>query len=162
MEEAYEGLNVQDIDAYWLQRKISQAYLENDPQHSKKLAKEALKILAEGSLMANKRFELLLGSYRTTKKGYEEFHIPTLKPKPLAEGEELVKMEYVPDWAQHAFSGMEQLNRIALNRNTNGSIDLGNFKIVYEAPMKALVAEAVGNLSNRLQSYGISIKELTG
>ncbi|KAK4428256.1 DExH-box ATP-dependent RNA helicase DExH12 [Sesamum alatum] len=40
---------VEDIDAYWLQRKISQAYDENiDPQLSQKLAEEVLKILAEG------------------------------------------------------------------------------------------------------------------
>ncbi|KAI8023821.1 DExH-box ATP-dependent RNA helicase DExH12 [Camellia lanceoleosa] len=42
-------LNVQDIDAYWLQRKISQAYEQQiDPQQSQKLAEEVLKILAEG------------------------------------------------------------------------------------------------------------------
>ena len=49
--EANEGmtLNVQDIDAYWLQRKISQAYEQQiDPQQSQKLAEEVLKILAEG------------------------------------------------------------------------------------------------------------------
>ncbi|KAL8523834.1 hypothetical protein ACS0TY_013707 [Phlomoides rotata] len=49
--DAIEGmtLNVQDIDAYWLQRKISQAYDQNiDPQQSQKLAEEVLKILVEG------------------------------------------------------------------------------------------------------------------
>ncbi|KAL8478713.1 hypothetical protein ACS0TY_030553 [Phlomoides rotata] len=49
--DAIEGmtLNVQDIDVYWLQRKISQAYDQNiDPRHSQKLAEEVLKILAEG------------------------------------------------------------------------------------------------------------------
>ncbi|KAL0361936.1 UNVERIFIED_CONTAM: DExH-box ATP-dependent RNA helicase DExH12 [Sesamum radiatum] len=43
-QEANEGmtLNVQDIDAYWLQRKISQAYDQNiDPQQSQKLAEES-------------------------------------------------------------------------------------------------------------------------
>ncbi|KAK8609363.1 hypothetical protein V6N13_061812 [Hibiscus sabdariffa] len=51
MHEANEGmnLNVQDIDAYWLQRKISQAYDQQiDPQQCQKLAEEVLKILAEG------------------------------------------------------------------------------------------------------------------
>lgn len=50
MEEANEGmnLNVQDIDAYWLQRKISQAFEQQiDPQQCQKLAEEVLKILAE-------------------------------------------------------------------------------------------------------------------
>jgi pre-mRNA-splicing helicase BRR2 len=48
MEEVNEGLNVQDIDAYWLQRKISQAYGDIDPQLSQKNAEEVLKYLAEG------------------------------------------------------------------------------------------------------------------
>jgi pre-mRNA-splicing helicase BRR2 len=42
------------------------------------------------------------------------------------------------------------------------SVDLRAFKIVYIAPMKALVAEITGNLSNRLKSLGIVVKELTG
>ncbi|KAG6432555.1 hypothetical protein SASPL_104135 [Salvia splendens] len=335
--EAMEGmaLNVQDIDAYWLQRKISQAYDQNiDPQQSQKLAEEVLKILAEGDdrevetklvvhlqfdkfklikfllcnrlkvvwctrlaraedqekrkeieeemialgpdhaaileqlhatratakerqknveksirvearrlkdetggdggrerqdlvdrdadggwlkgqrqlldlddlvfqqgglLMANKKCELPVGSYRNHKKGYEEVHVPALKPKPLADNEKLVKISDLPDWAQPAFRGMSQLNRvqskvydsalfspenillcaptgagktnvamltilqqIGLNRNSDGSIDHSNYKIVYVAPMKALVAEVVGNLSNRLEPYGVKVRELSG
>ncbi|KAJ8543596.1 hypothetical protein K7X08_006119 [Anisodus acutangulus] len=338
MREADEGmaLNVQDIDAYWLQRKISQAYEQQiDPQQSQKLAEEVLKILAEGDdrevetkllvhlqfdkfslikyllrnrlkvvwctrlaraedqenrkkieeemlglgpdhvaileqlhatratakerqknleksireearrlkdesgvdgdgerkalvdrdldngwlmgqrqfldldglafqqgglLMANKRCELPVGSYRNHKKGYEEVHVPALKPKPLAPGEELVKISSIPEWAQPAFSGMTQLNRvqskvyetalfspenillcaptgagktnvamlsilqqIALNRNEDdGTFNHNNYKIVYVAPMKALVAEVVGNLSRRLEHYGVTVKELSG
>ncbi|KAL1543733.1 DExH-box ATP-dependent RNA helicase DExH12 [Salvia divinorum] len=335
--EAMEGmaLNVQDIDAYWLQRKISQAYDNNiDPQQSQKLAEEVLKILAEGDdreietklvvhlqfdkfklikyllcnrlkvvwctrlaraedqekrkeieeemiglgpdhaaileqlhatratakerqknveksirvearrlkdetggdggrerrdlvdrdadggwlkgqrqlldlddlafqhgglLMANKKCELPVGSYRNHKKGYEEVHVPALKPKPLADNEKLVKISDLPDWAQPAFRGMSQLNRvqskvydsalftpenillcaptgagktnvamltilqqIGLNRNNDGSINHSNYKIVYVAPMKALVAEVVGNLSNRLEPYGVKVRELSG
>ncbi|KAG6435879.1 hypothetical protein SASPL_100760 [Salvia splendens] len=335
--EAMEGmaLNVQDIDAYWLQRKISQAYDQNiDPQQSQKLAEEVLKILAEGDdrevetklvvhlqfdkfklikfllcnrlkvvwctrlaraedqekrkeieeemialgpdhaaileqlhatratakerqknveksirvearrlkdetggdggrerqdlvdrdadggwlkgqrqlldlddlvfqqgglLMANKKCELPVGSYRNHKKGYEEVHVPALKPKPLADNEKLVKISDLPDWAQPAFRGMSQLNRvqskvydsalfspenillcaptgagktnvamltilqqIGLNRNSDGSINHSNYKIVYVAPMKALVAEVVGNLSNRLEPYGVKVRELSG
>lgn len=51
MQDADEGmnLNVQDIDAYWLQRKISQAYdRQIDPQQCQKLAEEVLKILSDG------------------------------------------------------------------------------------------------------------------
>ncbi|XP_068647248.1 DExH-box ATP-dependent RNA helicase DExH12-like [Aristolochia californica] len=336
LEEANEGLtlNVQDIDAYWLQRKISQAYQEIDPQHSQKLAEEVLKILAEGDdrdvenrlvmlldydkfdliklllrnrlkivwctrlaraedqeqrkkieeemttagpvlaaileqlhatratakerqknlersireearrlkdesgsgdgererrvveregengwlkgqrqlldldniafhqgglLMANKKCELPPGSYRTSHKGYEEVHVPALKPKPLAPGEELIQISVMPDWAQPAFEGMKHLNRvqskvyqtalfsaenillcaptgagktnvamltilqlIARHRNRDGSFNHGNYKIVYVAPMKALVAEMVGNLSDRLKHYGVTVKELSG
>ncbi|KAH6825443.1 U5 small nuclear ribonucleoprotein helicase [Perilla frutescens var. hirtella] len=337
-QEAMEGmtLNVQDIDAYWLQRKISHAYDQNiDPQQSQKLAEEVLKILAEGDdrevetkllvhlqfdkfslikyllrnrlkvvwctrlaraedqekrkeieeemlalgpdhaaileqlhatratakerqknleksireearrlkdetggeggyerrdlvdrdaeggwlkgqrqlldldnlafhqgglLMANRKCELPVGSFRNHKKGYEEVHVPALKPKPLADNEKLVKISDLPDWAQPAFKGMSQLNRvqskvyesalfspenillcaptgagktnvamltilqqIGLNRNKNdGSINHSNYKIVYVAPMKALVAEVVGNLSNRLEQYGVKVKELSG
>lgn len=44
-----------------------------------------------------------------------------------------------------------------------GTIDLNSFKIVYVAPMKALVQEVVLNLSARLtSSYGIEVRELSG
>jgi replicative superfamily II helicase len=34
--------------------------------------------------------------------------------------------------------------------------------MVYIAPMKALVAEVVGNFSKRLEPLGLTVKELTG
>ena len=39
---------------------------------------------------------------------------------------------------------------------------LNDFKVVYLAPMKALVSEMVDNFSSRLKRYGIVVKELTG
>jgi pre-mRNA-splicing helicase BRR2 len=48
-----------------------------------------------------------------------------------------------------------------MNPKTN-SVDLDSFKIIYIAPMKALVSEMVGNFGNRLSSYGIKVAELTG
>ncbi|XVF24492.1 hypothetical protein REPUB_Repub13aG0132700 [Reevesia pubescens] len=337
MHEANEGmsLNVQDIDAYWLQRKISQAYEQQiDPQQCQKLAEEVLKILAEGDdrevetkllvhlqfdkfslikyllrnrlkvvwctrlaraedqeerkkieeemmslgpdlaaileqlhatratakerqknleksireearrlkdesggggdrdrsgladrdtdggwlkgqrqlldldslafeqgglLMANKKCDLPVGSYRHHSKGYEEVHVPALKSKPLEPNERLVKISEMPEWAQPAFKGMQQLNRVqskvyetalfsadnillcaptgagktnvavltilqqlALNMNSDGSISHSKYKIVYVAPMKALVAEVVGNLSHRLEEYGVTVRELSG
>uniref|UniRef100_A0A2P2L2Z5 RNA helicase n=1 Tax=Rhizophora mucronata TaxID=61149 RepID=A0A2P2L2Z5_RHIMU len=337
MREANEGmtLNVQDIDAYWLQRKISQAFEQQiDPQQCQKLAEEVLKILPEGDdrevenklllplqfeqfslvkylcrnrlkivwctrlarakdqqerkqieeemmasgpdlaaileqlhatratakerqknleksireearrlkdetggdgdkdrrggvdrdqdsgwlkgqrqfldldsiafeqgglLMANKKCDLPLGSYRHHGKGYDEVHVPALKPKPVDPNEKLVKISEMPEWAQPAFKGMQQLNRvqskvyetalfkadnvllcaptgagktnvavlsilqqIAFSRNQDGSFNHSNYKVVYVAPMKALVAEVVGNLSNRLQDYGVTVRELSG
>ncbi|KAI3882646.1 hypothetical protein MKX03_000086 [Papaver bracteatum] len=327
MQDANEGimiLNVKDIDAYWLQRKISNAYGEIDPQQRQKLAEDALKVLAEsadrevernllvlldfdkfelikvllrnrleivwctrlaraideeernkieeemmglgpelasileqlhatratakqrqkiveknireearrlkdrnwewrgpvldgvseqrqlldleslsfqqgGLLMANKKCTLPEGSYRDHSKGYEEIHVPAPKLKPLAPGEELIKISVMPDWAQPAFDGMSQLNRIqskvyetalftaenlllcaptgagktnvamltilqqiALHRNPDGSFDNSKYKIVYVAPMKALVSEIVGNLSNRLKHCNVNVKELSG
>ena len=41
-------------------------------------------VFTEGShFMANKRCQLPSGSFRQTKKGYEEVHVPALKPKPF-------------------------------------------------------------------------------
>ncbi|KAJ3182114.1 DEIH-box ATPase [Irineochytrium annulatum] len=54
------------------------------------------------------------------------------------------------------------LREIGKHRNDDGSIDVDAFKIVYIAPMKALVAEMVGNFTKRLTSYGINVQELTG
>ena len=55
------------------------------------------------------------------------------------------------------------LRTIADHRdNQTNQIDLTKFKIVYIAPMKALVSEVTGNLSNRLKCLGITVKELTG
>lgn len=47
--------------------------------------------------------------------------------------------------------------QMGLHMRSDGSIDTNAFKIVYVAPMKALVAEMVGNFSKRLQSYGIQV-----
>lgn len=43
-----------------------------------------------------------------------------------------------------------------------GEADLAAFKVVYVAPMKALVAEVVENLGRRLKVLGLSVRELTG
>lgn len=54
------------------------------------------------------------------------------------------------------------LQTMASKRRTNGKFDIKNFKIVYIAPMKALVTEIVGNFQKRLDQFGITVKELTG
>ena len=54
------------------------------------------------------------------------------------------------------------LQTISKYIGSNGKIDTSKFKIVYIAPMKALVAEITGNLGNRLKCLGINVKELTG
>ena len=40
---------------------------------------------------------------------------------------------------------------------SDGTVDTGSFKIVYVAPMKALVAEMVGNFSQRLKKFGMQV-----
>ena len=55
------------------------------------------------------------------------------------------------------------LREIGKHRNPeNGEIVLDDFKIVYIAPLKALVQEQVGNFGKRLEPYGIRVSELTG
>ncbi|KAI8816428.1 Sec63 Brl domain-containing protein [Fimicolochytrium jonesii] len=54
------------------------------------------------------------------------------------------------------------LREIGKYRKPAGEIALDEFKIIYIAPMKALVAEMVGNFSSRLEKYGIKVAELTG
>lgn len=55
------------------------------------------------------------------------------------------------------------LREIGKHRNAEtGEIMLDDFKIVYIAPLKALVQEQVGNFGKRLEVYGIRVSELTG
>jgi pre-mRNA-splicing helicase BRR2 len=55
------------------------------------------------------------------------------------------------------------LNEMSKHRDeTTGVFDFTAFKIVYVAPMKALVQEMVGNFSSRLGVFGITVNELTG
>ncbi|KAJ0247227.1 Sec63 domain-containing protein [Hirschfeldia incana] len=159
---------------------------------------ESLAFDQGGLLMANKKCDLPPGSYRKSGKGYEEVHVPWVSKK-MDVNEKLVKIAEMPDWAQPAFEGMQQLNRvqskvyetalfeadnmllcaptgagktnvamltilhqIQVNRNVDGTINHGNYKVVYVAPMKALVAEVVSNLSNRLKDYGVTVRELSG
>uniref|UniRef100_A0A8B9LFR2 U5 small nuclear ribonucleoprotein 200 kDa helicase n=1 Tax=Astyanax mexicanus TaxID=7994 RepID=A0A8B9LFR2_ASTMX len=62
--------------------------------------------------MANKRCQLPDGSFRKQRKGYEEVHVPALKPKPFSDDETLVAVEKMPKYAQAAFEGFKTLNRI--------------------------------------------------
>ena len=58
---------------------------------------------------------------------------------------------------------LTMLREIGKHRNpTTGEIALDDFKIIYIAPLKALVAEQVGNFGKRLEPYGIKVSELTG
>ncbi|RWS21437.1 U5 small nuclear ribonucleoprotein helicase-like protein, partial [Leptotrombidium deliense] len=62
--------------------------------------------------MANKRCQLPDGSFRKQRKGYEEIHVPALKPKPFEANENLMPIEKLPRYAQPAFEGFKTLNRI--------------------------------------------------
>ena len=47
------------------------------------------------------------------------------------------------------------LQTLSQYRKPNGRIDTRAFKVIYIAPMKALVTEIVGNFQKRLADYGI-------
>jgi pre-mRNA-splicing helicase BRR2 len=167
-------------------------------------------------LMSNKKTTLPEGSFKRTKKSYEEVHVPAPAKGEVKPGE-LVPIISLPQWAQPAFPGATNLNRVqsrlypvAFHKDdpillcaptgagkvrgrasfhllanltfaqTNvamltilrevgkhldeatGHVDLDAFKIVYIAPMKALVQEMVGNFGQRLEPYGVKVSELTG
>lgn len=58
---------------------------------------------------------------------------------------------------------LAMLREIGKHRNPEtGEINLHEFKIIYIAPLKALVQEQVGNFGKRLEPYGIKVSELTG
>ncbi|KAF6753600.1 Sec63 Brl domain-containing protein [Ephemerocybe angulata] len=54
------------------------------------------------------------------------------------------------------------LHELGKHIRPDGSHDLDSFKIIYVAPMKALVQEMVGNFSTRLKPFDIKVGELTG
>ncbi|EAU82984.1 pre-mRNA splicing factor [Coprinopsis cinerea okayama7 len=65
-----------------------------------------------GHLMSNKKCKLPEGSFKRSRKGFEEIHVPAAKSKPVAPNE-LVPIENLPAWARPAFgSNVRNLNRI--------------------------------------------------
>ncbi|GAA5995998.1 hypothetical protein JCM5350_007013 [Sporobolomyces pararoseus] len=169
------------------------------PPPRKVLDLESMAFAQGGRLMSNKKCKLPEGSFKRSKKGYEEVHVPAPKPAPLKDGE-LVPVTSMPEWARDAFKGNPNLNRVqsrlypvafgtdeplllcaptgagktnvamltilnelAKHRDeATGEFDFSAFKIVYVAPMKALVQEMVGNFTKRLEPYGVVVNELTG
>ncbi|CRK35112.1 hypothetical protein BN1708_006627 [Verticillium longisporum] len=130
-------------------------------------------------LMTNPKVRLPEGSTKRTFKGYEEIHVPAPK-KHADRNEVLVPITDMPEWSRGPFGTTKSLNRIQTkcfptafgddgnmlickHRNAQtGDIDLDSFKIVYIAPLKALVQEQVGNFGKRLEPYGVKVSELTG
>ena len=61
--------------------------------------------------MVSARAGHALAAYRAQKKGYDEVHVPAVEAVRV-EGERLVELKELPDWAQLAFKGMTKLNRV--------------------------------------------------
>ncbi|PWN88119.1 putative ATP dependent RNA helicase, partial [Acaromyces ingoldii] len=160
---------------------------------------EAMAFSQGGHLNSNAKVRLPEGSFKRSKKGYEEIHVPAPVKKTVPD-EEIVPIASLPVWAQAAFPGATSLNpvqsrcypvafgeddpmllcaptgagktnvamltilhEIGKHRDEKtGQLDLNSFKIVYVAPMKALVAEQAANFRDRLAPFGIVCNELTG
>ncbi|KAF9237747.1 putative RNA helicase [Melanogaster broomeanus] len=160
---------------------------------------ESMAFSQGGHLMSNKKCKLPDGSFKRSRKGFEEIHVPAPK-KHVGSEDDLVPVTSLPEWTRPAFTvpklnrvqsklfpvafGTDEplllcaptgagktnvamltiLNELAKYRDEEtGAFALDQFKIVYIAPMKALVQEMVGNFTSRLtSSFGIKIGELTG
>ena len=79
-------------------------------QPKKTLDLESMVFSQGGHLMSNKKCKLPDGSFKRTKKGYEEIHVPAPKSKPIVQGEN-VPITALPEWARPAFT-VPTLNRI--------------------------------------------------
>lgn len=180
---------------------INQKKPASDVSHPKYLDLNNLKFTQGSHLMTTSTFQLPDGSFKRTRKSWEEIHIPPPKKAKMGEDERLIPITELPNWAQDAFPSGETstLNRIQSKvypsaflddgnilmcaptgagktnvamltilstlskfRNSNGSFKLNDFKIVFIAPLKALVQEQVREFDRRLNQFGITVNELTG
>ncbi|EED79571.1 predicted protein [Postia placenta Mad-698-R] len=115
-----------------------------------------------GHLMLNKKCKLPEGAFKRAKKGYEEIHVPAPKQKPT-QADEFVPISNTRYAGKIDVAMLTILNELGKWRHEEtGEFDLDSFKIIYVAPMKALVHEMVGNFSYRLGVYGVKVGELTG
>lgn len=71
---------------------------------------EGMAFTQGGHLMSNKKVSLPEGSFKRSKKGYEEIHIPP--PKPNSDADDRVSIDDMPAWARPAFKGAKTLNRV--------------------------------------------------
>ncbi|KAJ9648356.1 Pre-mRNA-splicing helicase BRR2 [Coniosporium tulheliwenetii] len=139
-------------------------------------------------LMTNPNVKLPQGSTKRTFKGYEEIHpknmptseLPDWARQGFGTSKELNRIQTRCFPAAFNDDGnmlicaptgsgktnvamLAMLREIGKHRNPEtGEINLDEFKIIYIAPLKALVQEQVGNFGKRLEPYGIRVSELTG
>lgn len=71
---------------------------------------ESMIFTAGARLMSNKKCKLPEGSFKRTKKSYEEIHVPT-PPKP-AVMDKRVPITNLPEWSRVAFQGQTSLNPV--------------------------------------------------
>ena len=71
---------------------------------------ESMAFSQGGHLMSNKKCKLPDGSFKRSRKGFEEIHVPAPKKHAGNEGE-LIPVTKLPEWARAAFS-VPRLNRV--------------------------------------------------
>ena len=86
-----------------------------------------------GHLMSNEKCTLPKGSFKLTKKGYEEVFIPAVKYQ--GDDKPRVKIADLPNWAQPAFEGYKELTRIQSDV----------FHCAFETPENMLVCAPTGS-----------------
>ena len=92
---------------------------ENEESANISLVHDNLKILDLDSLSfhqgnhfaSNSTCELPSKSWRALKKGYEEVHVPAVKPI-IPSDEVLKSIQELPDWCWPCFNGISHLNRV--------------------------------------------------
>jgi pre-mRNA-splicing helicase BRR2 len=73
---------------------------------------ESMAFSQGGHLMSNKKVKLPDGSFKRSRKGWEEIHVPPPKTNRGADGEKLVQIGELPEWMRDAFPGYKSLNRV--------------------------------------------------
>ena len=71
---------------------------------------ENLTFSAGNHLISNDKCTLPTGSWRLQKKGYDEVYVPAVRHK--GGDDEIIKISSLPQWAQGAFPGIKEFNRI--------------------------------------------------
>ena len=71
---------------------------------------ESMAFSQGGHLMSNKKCKLPDGSFKRSRKGFEEIHVPVPK-KHVGSDDELVPVSKLPEWARAAFT-VPKLNRV--------------------------------------------------
>ncbi|CAK8692210.1 U5 small nuclear ribonucleoprotein 200 kDa helicase-like [Clavelina lepadiformis] len=112
-QERRERLRKSKVDADLEATDADNAKTEENYQPSAAaLDLEDLEFSQGSHFMANKKCQLPDGSYRKQRKGYEEVHVPALKPKPFDDKEKLIAIDTLPKFSQAAFEGFKTLNRV--------------------------------------------------
>lgn len=88
------------------------------------------------------------GTERTAYQGYEEVCVPAVDPGKLLKDEKLVQISELDGWAQSAFKGYQQLNRIQsrIFDVRAALLHVLAFAILHPCSMSSAAVHLMGNL----------------